>query len=52
MGELDLVETVQHIKANGYAYIHDPTTSEFNDRLRRPKDVPGSMLCWSARRLW
>ena len=32
--ELDLVETIQHVKDNGYGYIHNPTSIEFNDRLR------------------
>ena len=31
---LELVETVQHVKDNGYGYIHDPAPIEFNERLR------------------
>lgn len=31
---LGLAATVQQVKDEGYAYIHDPTPIEFNDRLR------------------
>ena len=31
---LDLVETVQHVKDNGYGYIYDPAPLEFIERLR------------------
>ena len=31
---LDLVETVQHVKDNGYGYIYDAASIEFNERLR------------------
>lgn len=32
--ELELVEVVDHLKENGYAYLLEPTPIEFNDRLR------------------
>ena len=31
---LDLVETVEHVKDNGYGIIYDPAPVEFNQRLR------------------
>ena len=31
---LDLVETVQHVKDNGWGYIYDPASIEFVERLR------------------
>ena len=32
--ELDLGETVEHVREHGYGYIHDAATSEFVTRLR------------------
>ena len=32
--ELDLGETVEHVRKHGYGYIHDAATSEFVTRLR------------------
>ena len=32
--ELNLGETVEHVKEHGYGYIHDAASSEFVERLR------------------
>ncbi len=32
--ELDLGDTVEHVKANGYGYVHDAAPPEFVERLR------------------
>ena len=32
--QLGLLETVQHVQENGFGYVRDPVSIEFNDRLR------------------
>ena len=32
--ELDLVDTVEHAKNEGYGVVYDPAPMEFNERLR------------------
>lgn len=49
VAELDLAETVQHVKDKGYGYVYDPAPIEFNERLRETiiglaKDGHSNML--------